>query len=319
MRYARKIKDLAKSPGYHFEPMPPAVLLYLLRDIRRRIDSDVSLSRLAQRSGWSPFHLHRALRQALGETPKKYTRRLRLERAAATLVVGEGTLAQIARANGFASHEVFTRAFRQHFGCTPQHYRARGLPGSSRAQRARHAEVTESFGPCARLMHFPTQLSKRMPIVPTLSITRKDLPAQPILFIRRRIARSELQGTLAECFGRIFGHCQKSGIAIAGFPLARYVSTGPGLWTIEAAIPLAAPADGEGEMQAGNLPAGPVALGIHAGPYEQLIDTNAAIERWIEANGFTIAGPPWEWYVTDPAEHPNPADWRTEVYWPLAD
>jgi hypothetical protein len=21
--------------------------------------------------------------------------------------------------------------------------------------------------------------------------------------------------------------------------------------------------------------------------------------------------------VTDPGEHPNPADWRTEVYWPL--
>ncbi len=21
--------------------------------------------------------------------------------------------------------------------------------------------------------------------------------------------------------------------------------------------------------------------------------------------------------VTDPAQHPDPADWRTEVYWPL--
>lgn len=123
---------------------------------------------------------------------------------------------------------------------------------------------------------------------------------------------------LAECFGKLFAHGVKAGLAITGFPLARYVSTGPGLWTVEAAMPLAAPAAGEGEMQSGMLPAGPVARAVHVGAYEQLGDTNAAIERWIEANGLRVAGPPWEWYVTDPAEHPDPADWKTEVYWPLA-
>jgi effector-binding domain-containing protein len=71
-------------------------------------------------------------------------------------------------------------------------------------------------------------------------------------------------------------------------------------------------------MEAGFLPAGPVALGIHAGAYEQLKDTNAAIERWIETQGYQVGGPHWEWYVTDPGQHPDPADWRTEVYWPLA-
>jgi AraC family transcriptional regulator len=83
-------------------------------------------------------------------------------------------------------------------------------------------------------------------------------------------------------------------------------------------MPLAAPARGEGEMQSGELPGGDVALGIHTGPYEGLSDTHAAIERWIEANGYRVGGSPWEQYVTDPAEHPDPADWRTEVYWPLA-
>ena len=154
--------------------------------------------------------------------------------------------------------------------------------------------------------------------MPPLSIARQERSAQPILFIRRRVARSELQGMLAECFGKLFTHGQKAGLAIAGFPLARYVSTGPGLWIVEAAIPLAEPAAGDGDMQSGTLPGGPVAMGVHVGPYEQLGDTNAAIERWIETNGFRVAGAPWEWYVTDPGEHPDPADWRTEVYWPLA-
>jgi AraC family transcriptional regulator len=63
---------------------------------------------------------------------------------------------------------------------------------------------------------------------------------------------------------------------------------------------------------------GAAALGIHTGPYEGLGETYAAIERWAEANQHRVDGAPWEQYVTDPGEHPNPADWRTEVYWPLA-
>jgi AraC family transcriptional regulator len=83
-------------------------------------------------------------------------------------------------------------------------------------------------------------------------------------------------------------------------------------------MPLAAPAAGEGEMEAGFLHAGAVALGVHAGPYEGLPETHLAIDRWLEEQGYRVAGPPWEQYVTDPGEHPDPADWRTEVYWPLA-
>ena len=70
-------------------------------------------------------------------------------------------------------------------------------------------------------------------------------------------------------------------------------------------------------MQPDVLPGGWVALGIHAGPYDRLPDSNAAIERWIEANGYEARGDAWEHYVTDPGQHPDPADWRTEVVWPL--
>jgi hypothetical protein len=42
---------------------------------------------------------------------------------------------------------------------------------------------------------------------------------------------------LAECFGKLFAHGQKAGLPIAGWPLARYVSMGPGLWTVDAAMP----------------------------------------------------------------------------------
>lgn len=155
--------------------------------------------------------------------------------------------------------------------------------------------------------------------MPTPVIERKVLAnEQPILFIQRRFPLTELQRTMGECFGALYGHGQTAGLPIAGFPIARYVSTGAGLWTVDFAMPLAEPADATGEMQSGVLVSGPVAFAVHEGPYDRLPETNAAIEKWIEENGYSAGGAPWEAYVTDPGETPDPADWRTEVYWPLS-
>ena len=155
--------------------------------------------------------------------------------------------------------------------------------------------------------------------MPMLSIERQVREAQPVLYIRRRVTHAELPGMLAECFGKLFGYGQQAGLPIAGWPIARYISMGPGRWTVDAAMPLAKPVAGEGEMEAGEIPAGPIAMAIHAGACDTLPETNAEVEKWLESKGYKPNGPMWEQYVTDPGEHPNPADWRTEVCWPIAE
>jgi AraC family transcriptional regulator len=294
-------------------------LLPLLRDMSLRLDGAHSLRALAARAGRTPFQIHRLFRSAFGETPKQYLLRIRLELAAAKLAVTRDSVLDIALGLGFGSHEVFTRAFRRHFGRTPARYRATVPSRANVAARSRHLAMTRAISPCIRLHHIPQKGEPRRLAMPTLSIERKTLAQQPILFIRRKVARSEIASMLGECYGKLFGHGHQAGLPIAGWPLARYVSVGAGLLTVDAAMPLAAPASGDGEMQAGFLPGGPVVLAIHGGPYDQLPETHAAIERWIETKGARASGPPWECYVTDPAEHPDPADWRTEVYWPLTE
>lgn len=154
--------------------------------------------------------------------------------------------------------------------------------------------------------------------MPTLSIERKTIEPCPILFIRRRVGRHEIAATIGQCLGAIFGHCQAAGIAVAGRPFTRYPEAGQGLITMETGLAVAAAAAGTGEIEAGTLHGGAVALAIHAGAYDSLGETYTAIERWIGEQGARPGGPPWEVYVTDPAEHPDPKDWRTEIYWPLA-
>ena len=55
----------------------------------------------------------------------------------------------------------------------------------------------------------------------------------------------------------------------------------------------------------------------HTGPYDKLTEAHAAIQVWIEDQGLVTAGAPWESYVTDPADYHDPADWKTEIFWPV--
>lgn len=153
--------------------------------------------------------------------------------------------------------------------------------------------------------------------MPMLSTAVRTLPSQPALIIRSRIPRDELASVIGQSLGRIVPYALGAGGTLAGQPFARYPEFGPGTITIEVGMPLTAPVRGDGEIESFTLPAGLAAVAVHGGPYDKLHETFAAFEKWIAEQGHTTAGPPWEVYVTDPAEHPDPADWRTEIYWPV--
>jgi AraC family transcriptional regulator len=297
-----------------------SALLQVVHNVRRRSEGELSLAAIAEFAGWSPFHLSRTFRRVVGETPKQYLLRLRLESAAARLLASDARVIDIALAAGFESHEVFGRAFRRRFGRTPTQYRAAAaLRGASDAERVRHLEVVDSTGPCIGFFHLPTPPTARRTWMPTESIVRKEITAQPVLFVRLRAARNELPAAIAEGAGKSYVHAQKAGAALAGKPFTRYLTSGPGLLSIEVGLPVVSQVAGAADVESGSLPAGLVAVATHAGPYEELASTYAALERWIESQQLETVGAPWESYVTDPAEHPNPADWRTEVYWPIAE
>jgi len=296
---------------------PDDDILDILEDVTVHLNGDVSLAGISSRSGWSPFHLHRAFRRVADETPKQFTLRLRLERAAALLAASDATVLSIALTCGFRSHEVFTRAFRRRFGRAPAAYRRSAQNGLPAAARRRHADLLQQIGPCVHLFHQPPGRRRRGLPMPVLSIERRELPSQPLLFVQSRVARPEIAATIAESLGAVFQYAIGAGCAIAGRPLSRYPSMGAGLITIEVGVPIAVAAPGSGRIQTGALQGGPAAVAMHGGAYDSLSDTYAAIERWMETQHVAPAGAPWESYITDPAEFPDPKDWRTEVFWPL--
>jgi len=293
-------------------------ILQLLHEIRGA-DDEMSLEVLAARAGWSPFHFHREFRRIVGETPKQYMLRLRLERAAARLATGGDPVVRIAADAAFASHEVFTRAFRRQFGVTPSAYRRDAAGGATARDKARHVALTDATSPCVGLYHMHVDPQPRRLSMPMLSIERRELTPAQVLIVRARCARHELSKTMAECFGKAFPYAMGSGVPLAGRPFTRYLSVGPGLFTIESGCVMASAAPGSGEVEAATLPGGPAVVATHGGAYDTLSETYAEMERWMEKNGLKPGAAPWESYITDPAEHPDPANWRTEIYWPLED
>jgi AraC family transcriptional regulator len=98
----------------------PALLVH----IQAHLDEDLSLDALSARASLSPAHFQRTFRAQVGETPKAYVARLRLERAAFRLLIHDATMLDIAFDCGFQNHETFTRAFRRRFGMPPNRYRS---------------------------------------------------------------------------------------------------------------------------------------------------------------------------------------------------
>lgn len=96
----------------------------LLVHIQAHLDEELSLDVLSAKASLSPAHFHRIFQALVGETPKNYVTRLRLERAAFRLLIHDATLLDIALDCGFQNHETFTRAFRRRFGMPPSRYRA---------------------------------------------------------------------------------------------------------------------------------------------------------------------------------------------------
>jgi AraC family transcriptional regulator len=285
----------------------------------RHLDEDVSLDALAALGKLSKFHLQRRFLAASGETPKQFTLRLRLARAAAMLLVTRDSVLDIALASGFQSHEAFSRAFRRVFGIAPSAYRARGFAGRNSVSAAsKHAELVNQIAPCIRLFHDAGRVrgENRM----AYSISKKEIAEEPVLVVRRRIKPSEVAATLAAALGQVFQYAQQNGIALAGQPFTRYIEWGPGIWTIEAGLPVTAKVattSSESDVRADVLPGGLVATATHTGPYDKLNEAHAAVQQWVEAQGLRSAGAPWEVYVTDPADYPDPKDWKTDVFWPL--
>jgi len=94
--------------------------------IEAHFRTEVALDEIADVAGVSRYHISRAFGLATGSSIMRYVRGRRLTEAAAELAHGAPDILAVAIDAGYASHEAFTRAFRDRFGRTPEAVRGHG-------------------------------------------------------------------------------------------------------------------------------------------------------------------------------------------------
>jgi AraC family transcriptional regulator len=92
--------------------------------IESHLAGELTLDDIAGVAGVSRFHMVRAFAAATGLSVMRYVRARRLSEAARALASGAPDILHVALDADYGSHEAFTRAFREHFGLTPETVRS---------------------------------------------------------------------------------------------------------------------------------------------------------------------------------------------------
>lgn len=165
----------------------------VLDHIGEHLAAPLDLHTLAAVAHFSPWHFHRVFQALTGETLADCVRRLRLERAAERLLqMPPQPALAIALDVGFASAEVFTRAFKAHFGVPPTQWRR----GAWRGWAERHQAELRKIHQAQRKAHQAVSLCFRHdplnwpagPVPPTseraMQIELKTFPAMQLAYMR---------------------------------------------------------------------------------------------------------------------------------------
>jgi len=97
----------------------------VLSYIQENLAEELSLEKLSGVAFFSPFHFQKIFSIYVGESPKQYIMRLRLERIAHYLkLFPDLSINEAAFQCGFASSSTFIRAFKKYFSITPEVFRS---------------------------------------------------------------------------------------------------------------------------------------------------------------------------------------------------
>lgn len=267
--------------------------------IQQHLDENLTLDRLAEVAGYSPYHFHRIFRGQVGESTDDYVRRLRMELAARSLRYRQKSVLEIALDSGYGSHEAFTRIFARSFGVTPSEYQGLEHP------------------PSAIKEHIMTTVTHTMS-----DVSIQNLPARRMAYLR--VVGPYSTEILGPAFGRIDQWASENNMFKPDTLCIGAYHDDPDITPPEkqrADVGLTVDDDyvPAGEMRVQTLRGGPYAVLKHKGPYDTLVDSYRWLYSvWLPDSGREPAdAPPYEVYLNDAGQTP-PEELLTDICIPLA-
>lgn len=133
-----------------------------------------------------------------------------------------------------------------------------------------------------------------------IEITKQT--AQPTIYIRIRMSLDSMTEDFNTGYGKLMAYLSELGESIAAPPYAAYYNSDMNDMDTEMGIPVSKPLPEKGEIKSGSiLPFEKTVSAIHKGSYDTLHKTYEKVYQYIADNKLTIAGPHYDFYISDPA------------------
>ncbi len=150
-------------------------------------------------------------------------------------------------------------------------------------------------------------------------IGRRRVPATPAAAISDVVDQTDLQSWFSGAFGELYATLDAQQLAAAG--------PGGGIFATELFardqgqatlfVPCRTPVRAVGRVVPLTVPATELATITHHGPHTGIDRAYGALASYVTQHALAIDGPIREYYLTDRRGTADPAQWRTEIGWPI--
>ena len=144
----------------------------------------------------------------------------------------------------------------------------------------------------------------------------KRVEKTPSLMIRTTVPMEKLSETMGSAYGELAAYMNDRDIPFAGPPYALYRNMDMSALDVEMGFPVTSPAEGEGRIAAGEIPAGDVATELYEGSYEGIGTAYDRLKAFTEQQGRPAGEWCYEFYLNSPLDTP-PEQLKTEIFFPL--
>jgi len=161
------------------------------------------------------------------------------------------------------------------------------------------------------------QITEALTLKAAPKVWEKIVAARVILSIRDTCLPATLGYRLGLIYGKISEVIKNKKITLNGAPFAIYHSCTSKLFDLEAGLPVNAKIQPTGEIICREIPTQRTVMASYWGSYNKTGIVYQSIEKYIKDKRLTMAGAPWEVYVTDPQSESDTAKWQTDIYFPV--
>jgi AraC family transcriptional regulator len=108
--------------------LPREKLVRAVEYIQDQLDTDLTVSGIAQAVYMTPYYFTRLFKESTGQSPYQYVVEARVRKAKDLLTTGKFTISEVAHQVGFADQSHLTRHFKRVFGLPPKRLLSRRRP-----------------------------------------------------------------------------------------------------------------------------------------------------------------------------------------------